>query len=106
MIPPKDSKSNYFKTELYNTISAPNNIPKSITQMSKFFAGGKPNAKGGKIYTNIHLMHEEPLDNILLDLKKALLDQEASIYAKTIQHWDSVVLGWLHLFHYQIDTST
>ena len=74
--------------------------------MSKFFAGGKPNTKGGKIYTNIHLMHKEPLDNILLDLKEALLDQEASIYAKTIQHWVSVILGWLYLFHHQIDTST
>ena len=51
-------------------------------------------------------MHEEPLDNILLDLKEALLDQEAAIYTKSIQHQDSVVLGQLYLFYHQIDTLT
>ena len=86
MIPPTDRKSNYYKTELYNTISTPNDILKSITQISKFFAGGKPNAKGGKIYTNVHFMHEESLDNILFDLKEVLLEQEATIFVKTIQH--------------------
>ena len=58
MIPPTDSKSNYYKTELYNTISTLNDIPKSITQISKLFAGGKPNAKSRKKYTNVHFMNE------------------------------------------------
>ena len=32
--------------------------------MLKFFTGQKPNAKGGKIYTNIYFMHNESLENI------------------------------------------
>ena len=106
MTPTMNNNTKTYKTKLYNVIQSPLDIPKSITQMSKFFAGGKPNSKGGKVYTNIHFMHEESLENILFDLKEALLDQEASIFTKTIKHWDSVVIGWLHLFHHQIDTST
>ena len=100
MTPTMDNKTNTYKTEIHNVLQTTHDIPKSITQISKFFAGGKPNAKGGKIYTNIHFMHDEDLENILFDLKEPLLDKETSIYTKTIQHWDSAVIGWLHLFHH------
>ena len=50
---------------VHNILSSPHNFPDSITGLSKYFFGGRPNSKGGAIWSQIRLMHSSPIDNLL-----------------------------------------
>ena len=54
-------------------------IPKSITGMTKFFFGARPNLKGGNIWTNIRFLHTQPIENIIADTKEDFKEKDASI---------------------------
>ena len=67
-----DKKSQCYQIKLIKTIKNKSKLPNSITQLLKYFSGGKPSNKGGQVFSKVHFMHEESLDNILIDLKEIL----------------------------------
>ena len=47
--------------------------------MTKFLSGARPNPKGGNIWTNIRLLHTQPIENIIADTREDFKEEDASI---------------------------
>ena len=71
--------------------------------MSKFFFGARPNSKGGNIWTNIRLLHTQPIENIIADTKEDFKEADVSICLQSIQHWDVGSIGFLQPMHPDVD---
>ena len=84
----KDSEGNSTPISDTLVVEDPDDISESITGMSKFFFGARPNSKGGNIWTNIRLLHTQPIENIIADTKEDFKEADASICLQSIQHWD------------------
>ena len=69
-------------------VEAPEDISESITGMSKIFFGSRPNFKGGKIWTNIRMLHTDPIENIIADTREDFKEIDTGIGLQSIQHWD------------------
>ena len=81
----------------------PNDIPESITAMSKFFFGARPNSKGGQIWSQIRLLHNADIDNIIADTRDDFMEKRGRISKQSIQHWDVESLGFLKNVHPDVD---
>ena len=85
-------------------IENPDDIPELITGMSKFFFGVCPNSKGGNIWINIHLLHTQPIENIIKDTKEYFQEDDTSIGLQSIQYWDVGSIGFLQHMHPDVET--
>jgi len=99
----KDSEGNSTPISDTLVVEDPDDISESITGMSKFFFGARPNSKGGNIWTNIRLLHTEPIENIIADTKEDFKEADASIGLQSIQHWDVGSIGFLQRIHPDVD---
>ena len=88
-----------------NILSSPHNFPDSITGLSKYFFGGRPNSKGGAIWSQIRLMHSSPIDNLLEDTREDLREMNCGLHMQAIQHWDVAAIGFLKNLHPDVDGS-
>ena len=84
--PTDDTNFEFLELPITQSVQSPSKLHKSITQLLKFFPNGKPQTKGGQVYTKVHFMHEEEINNMLLDLKELLAEKEVFIYKQSIQH--------------------
>lgn len=71
--------------------------------MSKFYYGARPNSKGGTLWTDICLIHTEPIKNITADTKENFRETNASMSLQSIQHWDVGKIGFLQRMHPDVD---
>ena len=101
----KDEHGNICPISETLIIEDPNDIPESITGMSKFFYGARPNSKGGNIWTNIRLLHSQPIENIIADTKEDFKENDANIGIESIQHYDVGSLGFLQRIHPDVDVN-
>ena len=85
-------------------ITQPDKMPDSITAMSKYFFGARPYSNGGTIWSQIRLVHDTTIDNILADTKYDLQEKQIFLTKQTIQHWDVASIGFLKNLHPEVDT--
>ena len=85
------------------TAPTPEAIPDSITAMGKFLHGCRPRPDGGIIWTQVRLMHTEPIDNILADTRTELEEKSGNLSLQSIQHWDVETIGFLKNLHPDVD---
>ena len=64
--PIKDSDG-LFKNKRNVIVTNENELPDSITALGKYFHGCRPRSEGGTIWTQIRLLHTEPIQNIIAD---------------------------------------
>ena len=48
-------------------IKDPESVPESITAMCNYYFGARINSKGGQIWTQVRILHNEEIDNIIVD---------------------------------------
>ena len=80
-------------------------IPRSITQLHKYFPKGKPKRGGGTIFTNCLILHNEDIDDIILDLKEGINSYNPRIGRQRVQHHDVVKLGYMMCLTTKIELS-
>ena len=95
--------TNLHLTSTSLVIQDPDDLLTSITAMSKYFFGARPNSKGGTIWTNVRILHDGDIDNIIADTREDLQEHKARLLLQTIQHWDVVTLGFFKHLHPDID---
>jgi len=84
-------------------IDNPSNIPGSITAMGKYLFGACPNSKWGQIWTQVRLLHNADIDNIIADTLDDFKEREGRISKQPIQHWDVESIWLLKNFHPNVD---
>ena len=99
----RDKETSKVITKTTDVLSNPENIPTSITAMSNFFFGARPNSKGGAVWAQTRVVHSEEIDNIIEDTKEDFKEKGAQIYKQTIQHWDVTTVGFLKNVHPEVD---
>ena len=70
-------------------------MPRSITQLQKYFPKGKPKKGGGTVYTNILILHSEDIEDMITDMKDGLEARNPRIGKQRIQHYDVAKLGYI-----------
>jgi hypothetical protein len=78
-------------------------IPESITAIGKFFHGSRPRSEGGVIWTQIRILHNEPIHNIIADTRTEIKEMNAFIVLQAIQHWNVETIGFLKNLHPDVD---
>ena len=84
-------------------LDEPADIPDSITAMSKYFFGARPNSKGGQIWSQIRLLHNVDIDNLIADTRDDFMEKKGRISKQSIQHWDVAPIGFLKNMHPDVD---
>ena len=100
-----DSDGNLSPIAEKYVVADAEDIPDSVTAMGKYFFGARPNSKGGSIWTQIRLLHDVPIDNIIADTREDFIEKEARLTLQPIQHWDVVSIGFLKKFHPDVDVN-
>ena len=80
-------------------------IPRSIAQLHKYFLKGKPKSSVGTIFTNCLILHNEDIDDIILDLKEGMSSNNPKIGKQRVQHHDAVKLGYVMCLTTKIELS-
>ena len=101
---PTINENNKYLTSTSKIITAAKNMPDSITAMSKYFYGARPYSKGGTIWSQIRLVHNSEIENIIADTKYDLTEKNIFLTKQTIQHWNVASIGFLKNLHPEIDT--
>ena len=86
-----------------HVIDDPDDIPDSVTAISKYFFGARPNSKGGAIWTQIRLIHGIDIENILADTRDDFTEKKGRLAKQPIQHWDVEPIGFLKNVHPDVD---
>ena len=84
-------------------ITSEEELPDSITALSKYFYGCRPRSEGGMIWTQIRLLHNEPIQNIIADTRTECQEMKALITYQPIQHWNVETIGFLKNLHPDVD---
>ena len=53
-------------------IDHPRKMPRLITQLQKFFPKGQPKRGGDTVFTNILILHNEEIEDMIMDVKDGL----------------------------------
>ena len=100
-----DNDGNLSPMAEKNVVIDAEDIPDSVTAMGKYFFGARPNSKGGSIWTQIRLLHDVPIDNIIADTREDFIEKAARLTLQPIQHWDVVSIGFLKNVHPDVDVN-
>ena len=85
-------------------IDHPNKMPRSITQLQKYFPKSKPKKGGGTVCTNILILHSEDIEDMIMDMKDGLEARNPRIGKQRIQHYDVTKLGYIMCLLTKIET--
>ena len=86
-------------------IDHPRKMPRSITQLQKFFPKGRPKRGGGTVFTNILVLHNELIEDMIMDMKDGLAAYNPRIGKQRIQHYNVVKLGYIMCLLTKIETT-
>ena len=64
---PPQPINNLISTSPSLVLASPEDLPTSITALSKHFFGARPNSKGGTIWAQVRLIHNGEIENIITD---------------------------------------
>lgn len=78
-------------------------IPKQITSFQKYAYRAKPMKQGGTTWTNLKILHDVDIQEILADIKYECQDNNFGVSLQNIQHHDVQTIGWLLLLHDKVD---
>ena len=71
--------------------------------MGKYFHGARPNNKGGTVWTQVRLLHNVEIENIIADTREDFIEKKGRLTIQSIQHWDVATLGFLKNVHPDVD---
>ena len=97
-----NNKNHYLKK---SCVDQPGNIPRSITQLQKFFTRGKPKKGGGTVHTSLFLLHDEVIADMIIDMKDGMEAFNPKISMQRIQHHDATKLGYAMCLTTKIEMS-
>ena len=60
-------------------LDKPDDIPESITTMSKYLFGTCQNSKGGQNWSQIPLLHNDDIDSIIADIRNDFMEKKSRI---------------------------
>ena len=100
---PIKNNNNKYTIEPTKIINNPTMLPDSITAMSKFFFGCRPISDGGVIWSQLRLLHDDPIENIIADTRGDLEELDAGLSIQAIQHWNVAAIGFLKNLHPDVD---
>ena len=80
-------------------------IPRSVTQLQKYFPRGKPKRGGGTVFTNFLLLHDEEIEDMIIDMKDGMEAFNTKIGKQRVQHHDVVKLGYIMFLTPKIELS-
>ena len=101
----EDPETGEIVTDTNKVLDNPEDLPTSITSLGKFFFGARPNSKGGSIWTQVRIMHDAEIDNIIADTREDFKDNNAQLMIQSIQHFDVASLGFFKHLHPEIDVA-
>ena len=84
-------------------IDSASSIPKSLTALKRFAYRVKSQKKGGTTWTNIKLLHNINIQEILQDTKDEFREESFGMYLQPIQHFNVKMIGWILYFHETIE---
>ena len=76
-----------------------------MTQLQKYFPKGKPKRGGGTVFTNFLLLHDEEIDDMIIDMKDGMEAFNPKIGKQRVQHHDVVKLGYIMFLTPKIELS-
>ena len=100
---PTKDKDGFIKNKTNMILINDTEIPESITAIGKFFHGSRPRSEGGVIWTQIRILHNEPIHNIIADTRTEIKEMNAFIALQAIQHWNVETIGFLKNLHPDVD---
>lgn len=80
-------------------INWPDTIPISISGMTKFFFGARPNSKGDYIWAKVYIGHNLKIENIIADTREDLKENYTQLILQSIQHCSVKFLGFFKNLH-------
>ena len=86
-------------------IDHPRKIPRSITQLHKFFLKGRPKQGGGIVCTNMLILHNEKIEDMILDMIDGVIAHNPKIGKQRKQHYNVVKLGYIMCLLTKIETT-
>ena len=66
-----------------------------MIQLQKYFLKGKPKRGGGTVFTNFLLLHDEEIEDMIIDMKDGMEAFNTKIGKQRVQHHDVVKLGYI-----------
>ena len=103
---PTKDKDGFIKNKTNTILINDTEIPESITAIGKFFQGSRPRSEGGVIWTQIRILHNEPIHNIIADTRTEIKEMNAFIALQAIQHWNVETIGFLKNLHPDVDNES
>ena len=103
---PTKDKDGFIKNKTNTILINDTEIPESITAIGKFFQGSRPRSEGGVIWTQIRILHNEPIHNIIADTRTEIKEMNAFIALQAIQHWNVETIGFLKKLHPDVDNES
>ena len=73
-------------TYMCECVSSVEGISESVTQIQKYFSKGRPKRGGGLVFTNILLVHNEEIKEIIRDIKHILERHKIRIGVQCMQY--------------------
>ena len=80
-----------------------NKLPKSITQMQKCFPKGKPKRGGVTFFTDFLLLHDEKVDDVIVDMKENMHSFNTKMGKQRVQYHDVVKLRCIVLLNTKLE---
>ena len=80
-------------------------IPRSVTQLQKYFPKGKPKHRGGTVFTNFLILHDEEVDDVIIDMKDGMEAFNVKIGKQRVQYYDVAKLGCIMFLMPKIEIS-
>ena len=102
----QSKKSNSYIYDCKNKcINSVESMQTSITQFQKFFPKGRPEKLGGIVFTNVLVVHNEDIEEIVEDLKIGLERCNGKIGKQRIQRHEVVKIGHIMQLLTKVDIS-
>ena len=103
---PTKDKDGFIKNKTNTILINDTEIPESITAIGKFFQGSRPRSEGGVIWTQIRILHNEPIHNIIADTRTEIKEMNAFIALQAIQHWNVETISFLKNLNPDVDNES
>jgi hypothetical protein len=80
-------------------------IPRSVTQLQKYFPKGKLKHGDGMVFTNFLILYDEEVDDMIIDMKDGMEAFNTKIGKQRVQYYDVAKLGYIMFLTPKIELS-
>ena len=78
---------------------------RSIAHVQKFFLKSQPKRGGATVFTNMLILHNENIEDMMLDMKDSVIACDPKIGMQRIQHYNVAKLGYVMCLLTKIETA-